>query len=201
MRAVRIGRVCTILDTLSNLAQALGADPGEWEKGTLVGITIDLEELVEEDQALVNTYRSLDVPVEGPLPEDMPPVVSREEARTILFGKSKAKATKLPDETDLPERDDDTLFYADIQPDHDAQGLTADGRHKSDAELREQQEDEFIHKYQEAHEVHEESNAMDIDPAPPYTLAEPATAESFAPQPSKSLLAKQATAEVPLSKS
>jgi hypothetical protein len=34
---------------LSNLAQALGADPGEWEKGTLVGITIDLEELVEED--------------------------------------------------------------------------------------------------------------------------------------------------------
>ena len=124
-------------------------------------------------------YRSLDVPVEGPSRRNMPPVVSREEARTILFGKSKAKVTKLPDETDLPEQDDDTLFYADIQPDHNAQGLTADGRHKSDAELREQQEEEFIHEYQEAREEHKESNAMDIDPAPPYTPAEPATVESF----------------------
>ena len=115
MRAARIGRVSAILDAMTNLVQALQGDPGEWEKGSPVGMIVDVEELTEEDRALISAYRSLSMPVEGALPSDMPPTVTTEQARVILFGKSKSKATELPDETDLPDGDDDALFYATIQ--------------------------------------------------------------------------------------
>ena len=49
IRAVRIGHICAILDALANLAQALLRDPGEWEKGSPVGISIDVDILTEED--------------------------------------------------------------------------------------------------------------------------------------------------------
>ena len=103
IQATRIGQVCTMLDALSNLAQALQRDPGEWEKGLPIGIKVDLEELVEEDQTHLVTYRSLDVPVEGPIPDNLPSLVSAEQARVMLFRKSKDRATGMPEEVDLPE--------------------------------------------------------------------------------------------------
>ena len=179
IRAARIGRVCAMLDALSNLAQALQRDPGEWEKGFPIGIEVDLEELTEEDQTLLVAYRSLDVPVEGPIPDNLPSLASAEQARVMLFGKSKGRATGMPEEVDLPERDDDALFFADIQPDHDEQGFNADGRRKSAAERREFAEEEYVRELQEAQEAREEPVAMDIDPAPPYSPAEPPTSEPF----------------------
>ena len=92
-----------MLDTLSNLAQALQRDPGEWEKGFPIGIKVDLEELMEEDQTLLVAYCSLDVPVEGPIPDNLPSLVSAEQARVMLFGKSKGRATSMLEEVDLPE--------------------------------------------------------------------------------------------------
>ena len=65
----------------------------------------------------------------------MPPLVTAEQARVVLFGKSKAKFNELPDEMELADRDNDALFYATIQPDHDAQGYNADRKRKTAAEL------------------------------------------------------------------
>lgn len=178
MRAARIGRVCAVLDAVSNLAQALVMDPGEWEKKPPVGINIDVEELTEDDRSIVTAYRSLDVPVEGTLPEGMPSLLSRDQARTVLFGSSKAKATssEIPDEEYLSGDDDDALDYARIQPNHDEQGLNADGRIKTRYERAQDAEDAYTNEMAEAQE---ESVAMDIDPAPPYAPPEPAATESF----------------------
>ena len=127
IRAVRIGRICAILDALSNLAQALQRDPGEWEKGSPVGIMVDSEELSEEDRNLVNAYHSLDMPVEGTLPEGLPALVSADQAKTILYGKAKEKAVspELPDETSLSGDDDNALDYARIQPDQGCQRVNS----------------------------------------------------------------------------
>ena len=184
IRAVQIGRICAILDALSNLAQALQRDPGEWEKGFPVGITVDSEELSEEDRNLVNAYHSLDVPVEGTSPEGMPVLISADQAKTILYGKAKEKAVspELPDETSLSDDDDDALDYTRIQPDHEAQGLNADGRCKTNAERQEYEEDLYIHEYtaerEEAAAAHE-ATAMEVDPAPPYSPPVPAGNKSF----------------------
>ena len=165
-----------MLDALTNLAQALQGDPGEWEKGSPVGITVGTEELLEEEQLLVNTYHSLDVPVEGTLPEGMPTLVSVDQALIILFGKSKSKAvsSELPDENELADNDDDALNYTRIQLDHDAQGLNTSGRHKTNVEIREDKEDAFVHKYaaecEEAATARKEATAMAVwSPCGPHT--------------------------------
>ena len=180
IRAVRIGRICAILDALTNLAQALQGDPGEWEKGTPVGICVDVDELTEEDRSLVTAYRSLNVPVEGILPEELPLLATADQARTILFGSSKAKAssTEIPDQTYLSGDDEDALDYARIHPDHDAEGLNAEGKRKTVAERRVEAEDAFIHEYQEARAA-STTTAMEVDPAPPYAPPEPPASEPF----------------------
>ena len=116
-----------------NLAQALLRDPGKREKGSPVSVSIDVDILTEEDRSIIMAYRSLDTPVEGVLPEGMPSLVSGDQARTILFGSSKAKAesTEIPDEEYLSGNDDNTLEYVRIQPNHDKQGLNVDGRIKT----------------------------------------------------------------------
>ena len=178
IRAVRIGRVCMILDALVNLAQALLRDPGEWEKGSPVGVSINVDVLTEEDRSIITVYRSLDAPVEGVLPEGIPSLVSGDQARTILFGSSKAKAesTEIPDEEYLSGNDDNALEYARIQPNHDEQGLNVDGRIKTRYEKAQHTEDAYI---QEVTEAQEEPATMDIDPAPPYAPFEPATTAPF----------------------
>ena len=178
IRAVRIGHVCMILDALVNLAQALLRDPGKREKGSPVSISIDVDILTEEDRSIIMAYRSLDTPVEGVLPEGMPSLVSGNQARTILFGSSKAKAesTEIPDEEYLSGNDDNALEYMRIQPNHDEQGLNVDGRIKTRYEKAQDAEDTYI---QEVTEAQEEPAAMDIDPAPPYTPPEPATMVPF----------------------
>ena len=145
---------------------------------------MDSEELSEEDRNLVNAYRSLDVPVEGNLPEGLPTLVSADQAKTILYGKAKEKAVspELPDETSLSDDDDDALDYARIQPNHDAQGLNADGRRKTNAERQEYEEDLYIHEYAAEREeaaAAREATAMEVDPAPPYSPPVPAGNESF----------------------
>ena len=179
IRAARIGQVCAMLDAMTNLVQALQKDPGEWEKGTPIGIVLDSEDLTEDNRTLVNAYRSLDVPVEGTLPNNLPPIVTAEQARIILFGKPTAKFTDIPDKIELPDRHDDALFYADIQPNHDALGLHADGSRKLAAELRAFTEEEYIQELQEARGAQEEPTAMDLDPAPPYSAAASAAAAAF----------------------
>ena len=185
IRAVRIGRVCAILDALSNLAQVLQGDPGEWEKGSPVGIIVDSEELSEEERTLVNAYRSLDLPVEGTLPEGMPSLVTADQARLILFGKAKGKevSTELPDDITLDDDDDDALDYARIQPDHAAQGLNADGRRQTNAETREEEDDAFVLDYtaerEEAAAARDQATAMEVDPAPPYSPPAPGENEPF----------------------
>ena len=192
IRAARIGRVCAMLDAMTNLVQALQRDPGEWEKGTPIGIVLDSEDLTEDDRTLVNAYRSLDVPVEGTLPNNLPPIVTAEQARIILFGKPTAKFTDIPDEIELPDRHDDALFYADIQPDHDALGLHADGSRKSAAEQRAFAEEEYVQELQEARGAQEEPTAMDLDPAPPYSAAASAARRPSVPRLSKFRLWKPA---------
>jgi len=167
------------------MAQALQGDPREWEKGTPVRISMDVDELTEEDQTLLTAYRSLDVPVEGNLPENLPPLVSVEQARMTLFAKSKEKATttEILKEDLLPDNDDDALDYAYIQPDHDAQGLNADGRLKTRVERREEAEEAAAFEYmvdrEEAAASREEPAAMEVDPAPPYSPPEPGSNEPF----------------------
>ena len=105
-----------MLDAMMNLVQALQRDPGEWEKGAPIGIILDSEELSEDNCHLVNAYRSLDVPIEGVLPDNLPPIVTTEQARITLFGKPTAKFTNILDEIDLPDQHNDALIYVDIQP-------------------------------------------------------------------------------------
>jgi len=85
-------------------------------------------------------------------------------------------SSEIPDEEHLSSNDDDALDYAHIQPNHDEQGLNADGRIKTRYERARDAEDAYTH---ETTVVQEEPMAMDIDPAPPYAPPEPATTESF----------------------
>ena len=63
----------------------------------------------------------------------MPLLMSGDQARTILFRSSKAKAesTEILDEEYLSSNDDNALEYMRIQPNHDEQGLNVDGRIKT----------------------------------------------------------------------
>jgi hypothetical protein len=185
IRAARIGRVCAILDALSNVVQTLQGDPGEYEKGNPVGILWDVDELTDDDLQLLTAYRSMDVSVEGSLPEGLPPLVSVEQARMILFGKSKERAvtTKIDDKDSLSDDDDDALYYARIQPDHDDQGFNADGKRKTVQERQDEAEEaaaqEYIAEREEAATNREEPTPMDVDPAPPYSPPEPGSREPF----------------------
>ena len=69
-----------------------------------------------------------------------------------------------------------------LEPDHDAQGLNADRRRKTNAERQEYEEDLYIHKYVAEHEeaaAVRKATAMEVDPAPPYSPPVPAGNESF----------------------
>ena len=182
IRGVRIGRVCAVLDATTNTAHAMEHGPGSWPVGEPVGISIDVDELTEEDKELLAAYMALGVQLEGEttgLNLTPPPL---ELAKERVVGKVLGKAAlivEVPHDTPgffpASGTDDDVLDYATIDPNHDEHGLDADGIVKT-REVRREEED-FAYM-EEATAPQEEDHPMEEDPAPPYVQTAP-EAEAF----------------------
>src|SRR6266849_2485699 len=114
------------------------------------------------------------VPIFGNLPAALDSIsISPEVARDVLIGKVLRKTvsnTNLPtsslDFDTSSGTNDDALYYAAIDPNHDVKGLEADGLAKTCNMRRDDVENTFLEELQDQHgeDVHKE-------PAPPYAPA------------------------------
>jgi len=174
MRGVRIGRIMAILDATTNCAHAMVNGPGNWPKGEPVGIVVEELELNDEDLQLLATFRSLGISITGNLPENFESIsVPLDVARDVLIGKAQGKTapiTNIPNSSAdldlLSGTDYDALYYAAIDPNHDANGLEADGLAKTRNMRRDDADNAFIEGLQDGHEDKGD------EPAPPYLPAE-----------------------------
>src|SRR6266849_588932 len=174
MRGVRIGRIMAILDATTNCAHAMVNGPGNWPKGEPVGIVVEELELNDEDLQLLATFRSLGISITGNLPENFESIsVPLDVARDVLIGKAQGKTapiTNIPNSSAdldlLSGTDYDALYYAAIDPNHDANGLEADGLAKTRNMRRDDADNAFIEGLQDGHEDKRD------EPAPPYLPAE-----------------------------
>ena len=183
-RGVRIGRVGATLDATTNAASAMAGNPKGWPKGEPVGISIDTDEILEEDSLILAAYQALEVPRKGQLPNGVEIVtLTREEARDVLIGKTLGKSipiTNIPDvapgfdpDTGL---DDDALFYVAIAPDHDDHNLNADGEATTRGQRREEADHAFMN---DLHAQRDEEARMEQDPVPPYEPVQTTNENTF----------------------
>ncbi len=184
IRGARVGRVGAILDATTNAASAMVGNPKGWPKGEPVGITIDVEEILEEDGLILAAYQALEVPRKGQLPDRVElAALTLEEARDVLIGKTLGKSipiTNIPDaapgfDTDTGT-DDDALYYAAIAPDHDNHNRNADGEATTRGQRREEADYAFM---DEIHAQRDEERRMEVDPVPPYEAVQPAGENTF----------------------
>lgn len=184
MCGVCIGRVGATLDATTNAASAMAGNPKGWPKGEPVGILIDVDELSEEDSLMLAAYQALEVSRKGQLPIGANLVtLTREEARDVLIGKTLGKSVPI---TNIPDvvsgfdpdtgTDDDALYYAAVNPDHDDHDLNADSEAKTRAQCQEEADYAFLDNL---HTQSDKENHMEEDPVPPYKPVQAANEGTF----------------------
>lgn len=129
-RWVRIGRVIASLDGYTNACRRIANGGTKWEKGEPVGLRAE-GPFEAEELPLARAYQFLGVPFAGPHVPKPLDGYKLEDAQEALLGRRQAKsapvlAFEVLDETAL-EGSDDTLYYADLNPDYEKEGYDDDG--------------------------------------------------------------------------
>lgn len=175
-------------------------DSKGWPKGEPVGITIDVDEISEEDGLTIAAYQALGVPRQGPMPSElMLATLTREEARDVLLGKTLGKSVPV---TNIPDvvlgfdpdsgTDDDALYYAAIAPDYKDHNLNADGEAKTRGQRQEEADYALLDNL---HAQQEEETIREDDPIPPYEPTQPGNENTFTISTLQTSLEESANAE------